>query len=699
MEIKEKILEVLQEKFVKHKNLNDLSSKLSKMLNYDQEEVLLALKDLESDGDIFPYTRSRYATSKMLGLVKGKVSLKDRFAFVLCDGGDVFVAKKNILGAYDGDYVLCKVLSTGKGGKKREGKIVKILQRDSDDLTGTFVERKDGLYIIPDKKSLEVVVKRDDTLGAKDGDKVVFDIISYRASTPIARIKEVIGNIFTPGNDIKWLLRQYKVKEHFDENTLEQSKAISQEVPQEKYKNRVDLRDDTIFTIDGEDAKDLDDGVSIKKNKDGTYLLGVHIADVGEYVTLGCPIDEEAFMRGTSIYFLDKVIPMLPKELSNGICSLNENVDRLALSVEMNIDKNGDVLDSKIFESVIRSKHRLSYNQVMRVLDGDKKEQQNLKDIKDDLFSMLELSQILDNRRKALGSLDFDLPEGEVIVDGQGRPVEIVKRRATKATKIIETFMVVANEVVAKQFDRLKIPFVYRIHEKPDPDKMSTFFRLAKLFGVNIKAHKKEVEPKDLQEVLHQVDNSPAEEVINMIMLRSLKKAKYFDKCMGHFGMSLNYYCHFTSPIRRYPDLTIHRIIKEYLHGNNSFIKSEKMANFVIKSAERSSIQEKLSEDVERAITDYKKCEYMSQFIGKEFDGIVSGVSNRGMYVELDNTCEGLVAIRNMKDDFYFFDEENMSLYSESGKYYRIGEKVRVKLVQTSPANRQIDFELVKKLK
>ena len=311
---------------------------------------------------------------------------------------------------------------------------------------------------------------------------------------------------------------------------------------------------------------------------------------------------------------------------------------------------------------------------------------------------MLELSKLLNDRRQKYGALDFDLPEGEVLVDEQNRPLEIVKRKSDKATKIIETFMVVANETVAKTFDRLKVPFVYRVHEKPDPDKMSNFFRLAGVFGVNIKTDKKDVEPKDLQAVLNEIANSPAKEVVNMIMLRSLKKAKYFDVCQGHFGMALTYYCHFTSPIRRYPDLTIHRIIKEYLHGNNSFIKSEKMSNFVSQSAEKSSIQEKLAEDVERAITDYKKCEYMTRFIGQEFDGIISGANSRGFYVELDNTCEGQVALGSLKDDFYFFDEDNLSIYSKSGRYYRVGERVRVVVADVNVPNRQLSFEVVKKL-
>ena len=362
------------------------------------------------------------------------------------------------------------------------------------------------------------------------------------------------------------------------------------------------------------------------------------------------------------------------------------------------IDKDGNVTKSEIFESVINSKHRLNYDQVLRLLDGDEKEAENLKDIKQMMFDMLELSQILENRRKKCGMLNFEIPEGEVIVDEMGKPVKIEKRLPTKSTKIIETFMVVANETVAKTFENLKIPFVYRVHEKPDSEKIATFFNFIDTLGLKLPSGKKDIEPIDLQKVLVQVEGKNLEGVVNMMMLRSLKKAKYLDKCLGHFGMALDFYCHFTSPIRRYPDLTIHRIIKEWLHGNSVFVKSGEMADFVQKASEQSSTQEKLSEDVERAITDYKKCEYMENYIGETFEGIISGVREKGFYVELDNTCEGLVSVSSLTDDFYTYDEQSLSLVSHNN-FYKIGEKVEVKLVNVNKKERKIDFEVIRKIR
>ena len=700
-DIKERILEFLSSKFVNHNGINKLAEVVSKNLHLSYDEVLLCLKQLENDGEIFEFSKHKYALSKNLGLVKGKVSYSDKgFSFVLNPEGDIYVVRKNLMNSFDGDEVLVKILSQGVNGKKREGKVVKILKRSTDNIVGTFSRIKSYGYVRPDKKKFDKDIYIDvaNINGAKDGDKVVVDIINIKSGNPVGKITEVIGDPNGKGNDIKCLLRQYKIYDKFNDTVMQYARSLPQEIDKNNFKNRRDLTDLMLFTIDGKDAKDLDDAVSLTKNKDGTYLLGVHIADVGEYVRYESPIDECAFERGTSIYFLDQVIPMLPKELSNGICSLNENVERLALSVFMKIDKTGEVIESEICESVIKSKHRLNYDEVLEVLEGNPETQNRLKDIKDTLFLMLELSEILDGRRKRCGSIDFDIPEGKVIVDDNGYPVDVVKRSSTKSTKIIETFMVVTNEVVAKKFCELKIPFVYRVHESPDPDKMTTFINFLSTLGIKFDSNKKDVEPKDLQKVLTQVENLPIKPVVNMVMLRSLKKARYFDKCLGHFGMALNFYCHFTSPIRRYPDLCIHRIIKEYLHNNNALIKSPKMVGFVVKASEKSSNMEKNAEDVERAIEDYKKCEYMSAFVGETFVGLISGVNARGFYVELDNTCEGFVSVADMKDDFYNFDENALMLVGRN-KFYKIGEKVEVILTSCVLSEMKINFQVVKKIK
>lgn len=700
--IKTEIIKFLEQKKVNYKGKSKLAEILSKTLKVSFDEVIDAINTLEQEGEIYEYSKHKYATSKSLNIVKGKVSYSGHnYCFVLNDEGDIFVQRRNLLNSFDGDIVLVKVLTGEVSGKKREGKVVKILSRSTDNIIGTFTRIKSYGYVKSDKKNFDkdIFIDTANINGAKDGDKVVVNLISSKSGNLVGEVIEVIGDINAVGNDIKCLLRQYKIVEKFPDGAISQAKSIKQEIDKANYINtRRDLTDLMLFTIDGKDAKDLDDAVSLSKNQDGTYELGVHIADVGEYVRKDSKLDESAFERGTSIYFLNQVIPMLPKELSNGICSLNPNVDRLALSVLMKIDKKGNVLNSEICESVINSKHRLNYDEVLEVIDGNIETQERLKDIKDILLDMYDLSCILDKRRKDLGSLNFELPESKVIVDENNKPLRIEKRVATKSTKLIETFMVVANEVVAQKFDTLKIPFVYRVHEKPDSEKMQGFFNFLSSLGVKFSLEKKDIAPRDLQEILTSVENLPASTVVNMVMLRSLKKAKYFDKCLGHFGLALTYYCHFTSPIRRYPDLCIHRIIKEYLHNNISYIKSPKMVDFVEKASMQSSNTEKNAEEVERAITDYKKCEYMSQFIGEQFEGIISGVTARGFYVELENTCEGFVGVSTLTDDFYNYDDKSLALVGSNGKFYRIGEKVQVELTDCNLSERKINFSIIKKL-
>lgn len=697
--LKDKILTVLNEKNIVCKGLSKLADVVAKMIKEDSSNVYEQLKILIDEGELFEYSKNRFASSNFLGLVKGKLTISsNNFGFVLNESGDIYISKNNLRGAFDGDVVLVKIISGGFKDKKREGKILKIVSRENEGLVGTFRKIKDYGFVSVDKQNLEIKIPAGQDLGAFDNDKVVVDITNYKSGNPIGRIVEVIGNLNKKGNDIKWLLRLNKVRDVFPDEVLKMASKIKQDVNKDDFPNRRDLTDKILFTIDGKDAKDLDDAVSLNKLQDGSFLLGVHIADVGEYVKLNSLIDEEAFKRGTSIYFLNQVIPMLPKQLSNGICSLNPNVDRLALSVEIKIDKEGNVLSSEIFESVIKSKYRLNYDEVLDLIEGDEKTCLRLADIKQTLLDMYELSCLLQERRSKLGSLDFDLPEGEVIVDENNYPIKIEKRVASKSTRIIETFMVMANEVVAKTFDSRNIPFVYRVHEKPDSEKMKSFLNFINTLGFSFSLDGKEIEPITLQKILKEVKGKDIESVVNMVMLRSLKKAKYLEKCLGHFGMALQYYCHFTSPIRRYPDLTIHRIIKEWLNNNTAYLKSSSLSDFVVASSQRSSAQEHLAEDVERAITDYKKCEYMEQFIGQYFVGIISGVNSRGFFVELENTCEGQVSISSLKDDFYDFDENSLSLVSHNN-FYKIGEKVEVILTDVNKKERKLFFEVVKKIK
>ena len=698
--LKEELLEVLNKKFINHKGLSKLADVLSSMLHKDKEEVLQGLIELEKSGDIFEFTKHKYASSASLGLVKGKVSYSGyNYSFVLNEEGDIFVQRKNLLNSMDGDTVLVKILSGEVGNKKREGKVLKILKKSDAVIVGTFSRIKSYGYVKSDRKNFDkdIFIDVANINGAKDGDKVVVELISTKSGNPVGKVVEVIGDPNAVGTDIKCILKQYKVIDKFPDGVMQEARSFAQEVDKSNYPHRRDITDMFMFTIDGADAKDLDDAVSLQRDEKGNYILGVHIADVGEYVRYESKLDESAFERGTSIYFLNSVIPMLPKELSNGICSLNPNVDRLALSVIMKIDASGNVIESEVFESIINSNYRLNYDETLEIIEGNKETQSRLKEVTPVLLDMYELSQLLDKRRRNLGSLDFDLPESKVIVDENNKPIEIQKRSTTKSTKIIETFMVIANEVIAKKFEDAKIPFIYLVHEKPDAEKMSTFFNFISSLGVKFNLDKKDIVPMDLQKILTSVEELPVKGVVNMIMLRSLKKAKYIEKCLGHFGMALTYYCHFTSPIRRYPDLCIHRIIKEYLHNNKTFITSAKMIGFVSKAAAKASEMEKNAEDVERAITDYKKCEYMSQFIGEHFEGIISGVNARGFFVELENTCEGFVSVATLSDDFYDFDERTLTLVGKKN-LYRIGESVEVEVADCNLSERKINFNIVKKL-
>ncbi len=698
-DLKVKIQEILNTRYVASRGIDNLSKVLAQMLRQDVASVKEILIQLIDEGEVYEFAKNKFAGARVLGFIKGKFVLSSQnFGFVLCDGGDIFVSKKNSLGAFDGDEVLVKVVGRAYKDKKREGKVLKIISRDNDNLLATY--RDFGSYGIAelDRKNIQVKILKQDSLNAQEGDKVVIDIVPGRVIC--GKVIEVIGSLDKKGNDIKYFLRQNKVRETFPQEVLDVAGKIPQEVDKSKLKNRVDLTNEVIFTIDGVGAKDLDDAISLKKDNMGNYVLGVHIADVGEYVKLNGIIDKEAYERGTSIYFLNYVIPMLPKELSNGICSLNPGVIRLTLSVEMKINDKGEVIDSKIFESYIKSKHRLNYDEVLEVIEGNVDTQNRLSDIKDVLLQMYELSQILDKRRTDFGALNFEIPEGEVVLDENGKAIDVVKSEATKSTKLIETFMVVANETVALTYNQLKIPFVYRVHEKPDGEKIKSFFNFVDSLGLKLPSEtgdSKDISPKYLQKILEEVKQDDKKGVVNMVMLRSLKKAKYFEKCLGHFGMALKFYCHFTSPIRRYPDLTIHRIIKEHLHGNLSFVKSKEMQDFVVKSSEKSSIQERVAEDTERAITDYKKCEYLENYIGKEFLGIISGVTNRGFFVELDNTCEGLVPMSSLKE-FYNYDEERLMLVSKN-HFFRIGERVQIKVESVDKLERKVNFEFIKKIR
>ena len=698
---KRNILNCLETKYIPHKGLKSLAESVANTLKFDYDKTYEALCELEREGEIYEFNRNKFSPISLLNIKKGKISASGYgYSFLRVENGeDIFIAEKNTLNTYDGDEVLVKIITQAIGDKKGEGKVLKVLNRAHTEVVGTYLSQLNSGKVISDntKFDKEILISNANSMDAKSGDKVVVKVFDFdKGKTLWGKVVEVIGNAKEKGNDLKSILRSFKVTAEFPQDVLKAAKEVPQTVSDTAKKNRRDLTELVCFTIDGDDAKDFDDAVSLSKNNDGTYHLGVHIADVGHYVPYDSTIDKEAFNRATSIYYLDQVIPMLPLELSNGICSLNPNVERLALTVFMDIDETGKVQSYEICESVIKSNYRLTYNEVTKMLDGDKNICAKYKDILPTILEMAKLSKILDKERVSRGSINFEIPECKIVVDENGKPIEIGVREYNESNKIIETFMVVANEVIAEKFATLNIPFVYRVHEKPNLEKVTAFFSFLESLGVKVNVDMQDIKPMDFQKILADVENENYAKVVNMLMLRSLKKAKYLPDCLGHFGLASTFYCHFTSPIRRYPDLTIHRIIKKFLHNDKS-IKSIELKDFVEKSSMQSSEREKLSEELERAVEDYKKCEYMQQFIGTEFEGTISSVLNKGVFVELDNTCEGYASVENMPQDYYTLNEKTLCLTGKNG-FYRIGDRVLIQVLSCNLSEKKVAFKLIKKI-
>ncbi len=633
----------------------------------------------------------------------GKLSVHAKgFGFFVPDDEDmqdIFIPAKHLNGGYNGDKVQI-VLMRANGEKSSEGKVVKILERATKLVVGNFSEFSGGGYVEPDMRNInkDVFITKGNTMGAKTGDKVVAKITSYgdETSEPMGEIIEIIGDMSRKGDDIIAIMRNYELYQEFPMEVVEEAKKIPQTVSEEKLQGRQDFRKLVTCTIDGEDARDFDDAISIDKDKDGSYTLGVHIADVGEYVKRGSALDREAYNRGTSVYFPDMVLPMLPKELSNGICSLNPKVDRLTLSVMMKLDENANVIGYKICEGVINSNERMTYTDVQAVLDGKAEAREKYAHMAKYFMLMNELNDKLEQKEYKRGALDFDLPEVYIKVDDKGKTIDVVRRERFASHRIIESFMILANEVIAKHFNGLGVPFVYRVHEKPGEDKMIDFFKFASSLGfkydTNIKFNN--VAPKDLQKVIEDAKGKPYETALGEVMLRSLQKARYDSKCLGHYGLALRFYCHFTSPIRRYPDLTIHRIIKQSLRGKLSADKIEELKEFVMDSAARSSEREVLADKAERDVEAYKKCEFMERFIGSEYTAKITGLTNNGVFVGLDNTVEGFASIDNLPDDIYSLDEKMFTLTGQKFRFI-IGQPVKVKLLAVNKQERHIDFAIV----
>lgn len=673
------------------------------------------LRMMESEGLIVKTKKDRYkiangakATGNYDGLVIGTLEVHQRgFGFLIPDEEgqkDVFIPASAMRDAMNGDKVAVKVTREDKNDKKREGQIVDVIERSITTVIGVYQDSKNFGFVICDdpRISRDVYIPKRDKNGAKEGDVVVVKITKYPSERrkPEGVITEILGKKGDRGIDILSVIKKNGLPEEFSQKVLKFAEGISEEIDPKELKGRRDLRNLRMVTIDGEDAKDLDDAVSIERLKNGNFRLGVHIADVSHYVREGNPLDKEAFKRGTSVYLIDRVIPMLPKKLSNGICSLNHGVDRLTLTCFMEINNSGKVVDHEIIESVINTNERMTYTDVTAILrDNDPEVMKRYDYLVDDFKSMEELCNILRKKRERRGAIDFEIAEAKIILDDKGKPVEIKPYERAIANRIIEEFMLAANETVAEHMFWTHLPFVYRIHENPDEEKLTKFKEFIYNLGYTIH-WKEEIHPKMFQEILEKVKGKNEETVVSTLLLRSMMQAKYAPDCKGHFGLAAQYYCHFTSPIRRYPDLQIHRIIKEYLHNKIDENRENKLKNIVGEASKQSSEMERKAQDAEREVDDLKKAEYMQDRIGEQFEGIISSVTSFGVFVELPNTIEGLVHITDLDDDYYVFHEEQLALIGErTKKTYRLGDKVKVECINVDIDNREIFFKLVEEEK
>ena len=616
------------------------------------------------------------------------------------DEEDIFIPADAVNTALHQDRVQVLLKKEQKPGKRREGTVIKILERGTTEVVGTFQREGDYGFVLCDnqKISRDVYISPKNSHGIRDGEKVVAQILDYGSEKrkPEGKITESLGNIHAPGADILAVVKSYGIPSEFPVRVMNQAMRVPDHVLEADWDGRDDLTGLMTVTIDGEDAKDLDDAVSLTK-EGNLYHLGVHIADVSNYVQGGSAIDREALKRGTSVYLADRVIPMLPERLSNGICSLNQGVERLALSCLMDIDENGTVVSHKITESVIRVDRRMSYEQVRCILeDGETETSREYQEFVPTFFLMKELSGILRGCRHNRGSIDFDFPESKIILNGAGRAIDVKPYETSVATEIIEDFMLLANETVAREYCKGEYPFVYRTHENPDPDKVEELLMLLHNQGIDVRKSGQEITPKEIQEILESIQDLPNETMISRLTLRTMKQAKYTTECSGHFGLEARYYCHFTSPIRRYPDLQIHRIIRDNLRGRLTREgKTEHYREILEEVARQSSVCERRAQEAERESDKMKKAEYMSYHLGEEFDGIISGVTGYGLYVELGNTVEGLVHITALKDDYYTFDQETHELRGElTKKVYHLGQKIRVRVADADAVKRSVDFTI-----
>ena len=667
----------------------------------DRPDLQKVLDALVLEGKIGISKKGKYGRAENTAIVGKFISHPKGFGFVEIEGeeDDVFVSEKDINGALHNDVVQIVITQEKRGDKRKEGKILRIIERGTHDIVGIYRNSGKFGFVEPDNQRFQkdIFVPGNQSLGAVNGHKVVVRITDFgdEKRKPEGHVIKIIGHINDPGTDIMSIVEGYEIPTEYPDAVMDQLYDIPSEVDSRDMAGRKDIRDWVTVTIDGEDAKDLDDAITISKNGD-KYTLGVHIADVSHYVTEYSALDKEAKERGTSVYLVDRVIPMLPHKLSNGICSLNEGVDRLALSCIMEIDAKGNVISHELCETVVNVNRRMSYTAVKQIIvDKDETVSKEYEELVPMFFLMDELATILRNKRHGRGSIDFDFPESKITLDAKGKPVDVKVYDRNSATKIIEDFMLIANETVAENIFWQELPFVYRTHDNPDPEKIEALGAFINNFGYSIHITE-DIHPKEIQKLLSKIEGTPEEAMLSRLTLRSMKRAQYTTECTGHFGLAAKYYTHFTSPIRRYPDLQIHRIIKENLKGGLTAKRIKHYDKILFDVAKQCSVTERRADDAERDVEKLKKTEYMLSHIGEEFDGVISGVTAWGIYVELPNTIEGMVHVTALKGDYFTYYESRHEMVGEVTKItYKLGQRLRVKCVDADTIARTIDFEIV----
>ncbi|MDO4536162.1 MAG: ribonuclease R [Clostridium perfringens] len=705
MGLKEVILNFMKEEAYRPMEIPEIA-KIFNINKNEYKSFKKAVKTMEKEGLVSRDESDKVGLSERMGFITGKIEIHDRgFGFLIPDAEgvkDLFIGKNNLMGAMNGDRVVAKIIKQGENGKRTEGAIINIVERVNKNVVGIYEDNKSFGFVLPEDKRIQndIFIPKKERNGAKKGQIVMVEITKWpdeRRKNPEGKVVEILGRPGDKGIDIDIIIRKFNLPEDFPEIVLSSASEIEDSITEDEINGRLDLRDVKMVTIDGEDAKDLDDAVSIERLENGNFKLGVHIADVSHYVTERSELDKEAFKRATSVYLIDRVIPMLPKKLSNGICSLNPKVDRLTLSCIMEVNRQGKVVNHEIAESVIKTNERMTYTDVTKILrDNDKDLIEKYGDLVNDFKDMEELCKILRQKRLDRGAIDFEFDESKIILDEKGKPVDIKPYERAIANRMIEEFMLLANETVAEHMNKVKVPFVYRIHENPNVEKLEKFKEFVYNLGFTGITWGEEVNPKALQQVLDKFRGENEETIISTLLLRSMMQARYSPECAGHFGLAADYYCHFTSPIRRYPDLQIHRIIKEYLNKQITENRNKKLVSIVDSASKQSSEMERVAQEAEREVDDLKKAEYMKERIGEVFDGMICSVTGFGAFVQLPNTVEGLIHITSFKDDYYIYDEDRLILVGErTKKIYRLGDKLKVVCSKVDILSREVYFEIV----